>query len=154
MKIPTKLLVWCTFMVVEIILLKLGFWQYARYIEKNQQLILYQSAQNLPTLTSFANVTVENLTFYRKIAVSGQWLTDYSFYVAHKINHKRLGFWVYTPLKVGPHTILVQHGWVSVADHDVNQPAQVEITSLPHQWIGEIIPPPRSQTPTQLTKIG
>jgi len=100
------------------ILISLGFWQLSRTEEK--QIILEEQALKLemPALTITGKADSLEDIEYRKLMVTGRFLSDYHILVDNKVHQGQVGFYVVTPLQIeGTRVcVLVNRGWVKATD--------------------------------------
>jgi surfeit locus 1 family protein len=125
---------------------RLGFWQLDRAAEKTALAASIESRSRLPELpmTALAATPAEaEAQHWRKVRLHGRWLAAHSVFLDNRQMDGRPGFFVVTPLQIGPgDAVLVQRGWaprnqeVRSALPPVATPAgEVEV-------LGLIAPPP------------
>jgi surfeit locus 1 family protein len=125
---------------------RLGFWQLDRAAEKTALATSIESRSRLPELpmTALAATPAEaEAQHWRKVRLHGRWLAAHSVFLDNRQMDGRPGFFVVTPLQIGPgDAVLVQRGWaprnqeVRSALPPVATPAgEVEV-------LGLIAPPP------------
>ena len=97
------------------LLIRLGFWQLARADQK-RAIIAAQNAKLAlpPKLIDGKESDSEDLE-YRRLQVSGTFLTDYQIFIDNKTHDSNVGYDVVTPLQIknSNRVVLVDRGWVA-----------------------------------------
>jgi surfeit locus 1 family protein len=101
--------------------LVLGFWQLDRAAQKEAlQSAMYAQAGKTP----LANAEVialaaqgrmqESGVLYHPVRLSGHWLPEHTLYLDNRQMDAKVGFFVFTPLRLDPQgqVLMVQRGWV------------------------------------------
>lgn len=95
---------------------------YNAVIIKNQT-VKPASLAELISLNS-GSQTIDKTYEWRRIDISGYWLTDKQVLVRKQTYESNLGFWVITPFKASSGlTILVNRGWIAATDSALDSPA-------------------------------
>ena len=101
--------------------LALGFWQLDRAAQKEA---LQAAMQEQSGTTPLGNAEVlalaaqgrmqEGGVLYHPVRLNGTWLPDQTLYLDNRQMDARVGFFVFTPLRLEPHgqVLMVQRGWV------------------------------------------
>jgi len=107
--------------------ISLGIWQLNRADAKRERLAIYkanssQAAANLQDIRFSAEKPTEDVRdqlMYRKLSVTGKYLSQYLFARDNRQEKGRIGFHVFTPFKVSTNNkvILVNRGWVEMKNH-------------------------------------
>jgi len=96
------------------VLISLGFWQLSRTEEKREILAQQQKMSQLPPM----RITAENIEKteleYRRLQITGRYLTKYQILIDNKVHQGQVGYYVVTPLQIDKtdSAVLVNRGWV------------------------------------------
>ncbi|MGD8784066.1 MAG: SURF1 family protein [Thioalkalispiraceae bacterium] len=95
-------------------LISLGFWQLSRTDEKRELLADQQRKSQLPPLKIVAENPDPEEIEYRRLIVTGRYLTDYQVLVDNKVHQGQTGYNVVTPLQIedSDYAVLINRGWV------------------------------------------
>jgi surfeit locus 1 family protein len=94
--------------------MRLGFWQLSRaeYKEAAFAKEQAQAARQPLTAQDFIQGMSESQGLQRQVDAHGEWLAQWTVFLANRTMQGQPGFWVLTPLKLqSGDTILVQRGW-------------------------------------------
>lgn len=98
------------------VLIGLGFWQLARADQK-RAIIAAQNAKHAmpPKRINDKDAESEDLEF-RRLQVTGTFLTKYQIYIDNKTHESEVGYDVVTPLQIenSKHVVLINRGWVAL----------------------------------------
>lgn len=92
----------------------LGFWQIARYHEKQNQQQALESRFNLPIINGM--IDFDPTMRYRKLQITGQFLNKRQIYLDNQIVKGQVGYRVLTPFQpIGQSDILlIDRGWIPI----------------------------------------
>lgn len=94
---------------------RLGVWQLDRAAQKSALAEAIESRGRLPALPADALATTPSAAesqHWRKVRLRGRWLARYTVWLDNRQMDGRPGFFVVTPLLLGPNdAVLVQRGW-------------------------------------------
>lgn len=127
---------------------RLGFWQMDRAAQKTalQQAIDARAAQPPVAPRDLARDAPQaEEQHWRRVALAGRWLPERSVYLDNRQMDGRPGFFVLTPLVIGPQdAVLVQRGWVprNAQDRGVLPPIETPDATTVVEVVGRIAPPP------------
>jgi len=126
---------WIALTVVALILQpafwELSQWQWRRLHQREtynaviikNQTVKPASLAELVSLTS-GSQTIDKTYEWRRIDITGSWLTNKQVLVRKQTYESNLGFWVITPFKATSGlTILVNRGWIAASDSALDTPA-------------------------------
>ena len=101
-----------SFLTLIIICILLGFWQIDRGEEKD---ILYNlfTEQSLSEPVLISSLNMLELKQYARVELKGVYIKNKQFLLDNKINNKKAGYEILTPLLFKNKIILVNRGWVS-----------------------------------------
>ena len=94
---------------------RLGFWQLDRAEQKEQAHARVLAQGQLPPLSTqdFLHTIQPSDALERRVALEGEWLSQWTVYLENRSMQGRPGFWVFTPLQLAAdRVVLVQRGWV------------------------------------------
>jgi cytochrome oxidase assembly protein ShyY1 len=120
-------------LVFALICVGLGTFEIHRYHEKRHDNGLLRTNAHAPVipltsglvpLTGSGRAPDADAIQYRRVSISGRFVTDREQYVANRSEGGRQGFDVLTPLRSGSATVLVMRGFVA-ATAEENRPADV-----------------------------
>ena len=100
------------------LLLRLGFWQLARADEKRMIIATQTTKLALPPRVIDGVITPADNFQYRRLKVSGRFLTRYQVFIDNKVHQGKAGYDVVTPLQISnsKQVVLVDRGWVPLGD--------------------------------------
>lgn len=138
-KLLSKLnLLWLVITVlVFFILVKLGFWQNARALEKEQRLVQIEklSAQNPISLEQVLTLSKNSDSLADindiPIFIEGEFNESQVFLLDNQVNKGRLGYRVYQVAVTNKHAILISLGWVQGS---INRQELPEVAALNGQY--------------------
>lgn len=124
-------------------LVKLGFWQSARALEKEQRLAKIEklSAQNPISLKQVLTLSnnKDSLADINDVPVfiEGEFNESQVFLLDNQVNKGRLGYRVYQVVEAGKYSVLISLGWVQGS---INRQELPEVTALNgrHQFNGNV----------------
>ena len=124
-------------------LVKLGFWQGARALEKEQRLtkIEHLSAQKPISLEQILSLAKNDPAFKEvndfPVFIKGEFNESQVFLLDNQVNKGRLGYRVYQVAMTSKHAVLVSLGWVQGS---INRQELPEVSALDglHQFRGHI----------------
>lgn len=125
------------------VLVKLGFWQSDRALEKEQRLAKIEklSVQNPISLEQVMHLTKNNSAFEDindvPVFINGEFNKDQVFLLDNQVNKGRLGYRVYQVAVTSKYAILVSLGWVVGSINRQELPEVVAISGQ-HQFQGNI----------------
>ena len=125
------------------VLVKLGFWQSDRALEKEQRLAKIEklSVQNPISLEQVMHLTKNNSAFEDindvPVFINGEFNKDQVFLLDNQVNKGRLGYRVYQVAVTSKYAILVSLGWVVGSINRQELPEVVAINGQ-HQFQGNI----------------
>jgi len=92
----------------------LGCWQLDRAAQKRAIHQAIEARRALPALSN-AQVLQQGDWLHRKVHLQGEWLPDATVYLDNRQMQGRVGFFVFTPLRLQgrPEVVLVQRGWAA-----------------------------------------
>ena len=113
--------VYVVFLLSLSLLLALGTWQWRRGMEKSAIEKIIKAAGDQPLIIDKAADDWSRLA-YREVTLHGEWLTD-NFLLANKVHNRRVGYEVFTPLRLhgDGSVLLVNRGWVADGYGDGNR---------------------------------
>lgn len=96
-----------------VIMILLGFWQWTRYHSRMQIQSAFQAAIAAKPIPLSKLQALPNKE-YRHVVVQGHYLSQHNFLLQHRYHHDRLGFEVLTPLQLANSNkvVLVNRGWI------------------------------------------
>lgn len=106
----------CATLLVSALTARLGLWQLGRAEQKEQAHARVLAQGQLPTLKTqdFLRSAQPMDDLERRVALEGEWLPQWTVYLENRSMRGRVGFWVFTPLKLSPdRVVLVQRGWAA-----------------------------------------
>jgi len=124
-------------------LVKLGFWQSARALEKEQRLIQIDklSAKKPISLEQVFSMTnngadIENINDF-PVFIEGTFDKEQVFLLDNQVNKSRLGYRVYQVARTNKYSVLISLGWVQGS---INRQELPNVTALTgkHQFRGNI----------------
>lgn len=125
---------------------RLGVWQLARAAQKEalQQSLQTRGELALVPMSDLARTTVDSeLQLRRRTVLTGRWLPDRTIFLENRQMEGRPGFFVMTPLELGPgDAVVVQRGW---APRDLLDRTRLPAVPTPEGLVsvaGLIAPPP------------
>ncbi|GMQ96880.1 MAG: hypothetical protein BMS9Abin15_0564 [Gammaproteobacteria bacterium] len=125
-----------------IFLISLGVWQLSRAEQKRELEKLYMGSDQQSYLRAEQVEDRWHELRYRELRVSGRYETDKQILLDNQVNRGRIGYHVFTPLKIGKHEwVLVNRGWVS-ADEDRRKLPAIDIAPSARKVVGLINHPP------------
>ena len=139
-------------LVVSGITARLGFWQLGRAQTKETLNAITESRKLEPALRNddWTFQTAPDTWLQRRVAVEGQWLSQYTVYLDNRTMKSQTGFYVLTPFQLsnGP-VLLVQRGWVARdrTRSDVLPTLQTQQGKISIQ--GKVVP-----SPSKLMELG
>jgi len=125
---------------------RLGWWQLDRAQQKLDLQARISARGNLPPLPQAELPRSEidaAAAHYRPVQLRGRWLDDKTVYLDNRQMHARQGFFVVTPLLIGPgDAVLVQRGWMprDFSDRSKLQPLPTQPGTV--LVTGRMAPPP------------
>lgn len=112
-------LLWLVFTVLVFsVLVKLGLWQSARALEKEQRLLQIEklSTQNPITIDQLLKLSNTSGSFTNindvPVVINGKFNNQQVFLLDNQVNKGRLGYRVYQVAQMLEHSILVSLGWI------------------------------------------
>ena len=136
----------------------LGRWQLDRAAQKEAFQASIDDQARLPVLegrslvmgdravSNKADVLVpeEKALVHRTVALSGQWLPQYTVFLDNRQMNGHPGFFVLTPLKLqgSPAVVLVQRGWAARNFQERTALPALDTPAGPVQLQGRVAPPP------------
>jgi len=92
----------------------LGCWQLDRAAQKRAIHQAIAARRALPALSN-AQVLQQGDWLHRRVHLQGEWLPDATVYLDNRQMQGRVGFFVFTPLRLQgrPEVVLVQRGWAA-----------------------------------------
>jgi surfeit locus 1 family protein len=119
----------------------LGFWQLSRGDEKLGMIKQLEEKSRMPELAALDLKSTLSSTelLNRRIRLKGEWLAQYTVYLANRSHEGKSGFWVMTPLKLeDSKVVMVIRGWSawnasnpSLIPNNVQTPGgEVEVSGL------------------------
>lgn len=127
-------------MLVFLLLIKLGFWQSERAIEKEQRLLRITQLSEQQALPLETVLALENMSDgINDVAVSltGEFDDKSLFFLDNQTNSGRLGYRVLQVFYHGEYAVLVNLGWV-IGSIDRNELPQIETIKGEHQLLGHV----------------
>jgi surfeit locus 1 family protein len=125
---------------------RLGVWQLSRAAQKEalQQSLQTRGELALVPMSDLARTTVDSeLQLRRRTVLTGRWLPDRTIFLENRQMEGRSGFFVMTPLELGPgDAVVVQRGW---APRDLLDRTRLPAVPTPEGLVnvaGLIAPPP------------
>ncbi len=126
--------------------LRLGFWQLSRAAQKEavQAAMAAQSLQGPLDTTAVTQLPSLEAGLYRAVKVTGKWEAAHSVYLDNRQMDGKVGFFVFTPLRLqsSEQVVMVQRGWVA---RNFEARANLPAVQSPPGWVrveGHIAPPP------------
>ncbi len=103
------------YLVLLVCLISLGFWQLDR-AEQKEELINQQQLSFDKTVLNLTPTTDLKQVRYRKIKISGHYVSDKQYLIDNQIVNGRVGYFVMTPFKMDKinKLVLVNRGWVEL----------------------------------------
>ena len=124
----------------------LGRWQLSRAAEKENLQTAISNKALMPELgnAAFLSSDNSNALVHQRVSLSGWWLTQSTVYLDNRQLHGKVGFFVFTPLRIAGSTqvIWVQRGWVP---RNFVSRSEVPVIETPDKKVhieGRIAPPP------------
>ena len=98
------------------LLVRLGYWQLDRAVDKEQLLAVYQQQQNLPA-ENFEQLILEQHSdiHYRPAILNGIYDQDRYWLLDNQPRQGKVGYEVIMPLNVSGQWVLVNRGWVQAS---------------------------------------
>lgn len=93
--------------------MSLAQWQTRRAVEKEQIASSLQAKSHLPALTSIPADAADDALEYRRVVLSGEFLSQWAFYLDNRPLHGVAGFEVVMPFKLADsgRIVLIKRGW-------------------------------------------
>jgi surfeit locus 1 family protein len=130
---------------VSALTLRLGFWQLGRAHQKEAIYAQQQSQLQAPTLDGaglLAQASPQEAV-YRRVDLQGEWLGDFTVFLANRSLNGQAGFLVLTPLRLkGRAVALVVRGWAPRDWVDSNKLPPIDTPTGPVHVQGVWVPPP------------
>lgn len=98
-------------LTIIIVCILLGFWQVDRGQEKSMLYDDYVKKSSLPP--KLIVDSTDSVTQYTKVKLKGQFNNERQFLLDNKINNKKAGYEVITPVAFEDKIVLVNRGWVT-----------------------------------------
>ncbi len=120
-----------------LILMKLGFWQLERAIEKQHYLFL-MAQRTQGEEKKLSEINVNDVDFWR-VRVKGEFLHEYTFLLDNQVKNKKVGYQVVVPFLTHSSIVLVNLGWIADSANRQTLPAlkqwsgPVELTGRMHK---------------------
>ncbi len=132
---------------------RLGVWQLDRAAQKQALQAQIEQRRAMPALPQAELASTEVAAaaqHHRRITLRGQWLHAHTTYLDNRQMNARPGFFVMTPLLLGPgDAVLVQRGWMPRDAQDRSR-----LQALPEQT-GEVLVSGRiAAAPSKLIELG
>lgn len=128
------------------ITLSLGRWQLSRAAQKEAVASAIAAQGTLPALTSaeLAALAKPQDALYRRVQLSGRWLSQHTVFLDNRQMEGRQGLYVITPLALerSQAVLLVQRGWVPRNFLDRSSLPQVATADGVVHIAGRMAPPP------------
>jgi len=124
---------------------RLGYWQLGRahFKEAAYELELTQAKLAPINTQDLLQSPLSSDNLQRRIDVQGQWLKQWTIFLENRSMQGKPGFWVFTPLQLGPDKVLlVQRGWVA---RDLVHSSQLPNVETPEGLVriqGRLVAPP------------
>ena len=133
-----------------VLLIGLGFWQISRGHQKQAMLHDYAERTKAPPVvlgTALSSADQAGKLRYRPVLVSGHYDSDHQFLLDNRIQHGRVGYQVFTPLRIAgtDKGVLVERGWVPLGASRERLPA-LTVRATSRQIKGLVDLPPRIYT--------
>lgn len=126
--------------------LELGQWQLGRAAQKTALRDAIAQSQAKPELDneSFLAMLATGDVLYRRVNLTGRWLTAATVFLDNRTMNERVGFVVVTPLRLETtgQVVLVQRGWVARNFVDRQAVPDIAHPLLVVQIEGRVSPPP------------
>lgn len=113
---PHWWLLLCATLLVSAVTTRLGLWQLGRAAQKEQAHAQVLAQAQLPALHTqdLLSPSAGQDNLERRVALDGEWLSQWTVYLENRTMQGRAGFWVFTPLRLSAdRVVLVQRGWVT-----------------------------------------
>lgn len=140
---PT-LLGWLVTLICIPLFIKFGFWQYGKAQHKMDVQSAYaaslgDSAASFPIALNTLNETNTGFWQYKKVALKGEYDTQYQVLLDNKVEQTRAGYHVITPLKVegSNRFVMVNRGWIPANHSHANVP-KVKTPSGSVSLVGQV----------------
>jgi surfeit locus 1 family protein len=102
-----------TLAIVAAVCFSLGQWQLDRATEREAILERINAGRAMAPLALHAHTPAAQLTPWRRVQATGQWLDQFTVLLANRNHEGRPGYWVATPLELEPNqAVLVLRGWI------------------------------------------
>ena len=126
--------------------LSLGFWQLRRAAQKERIALAMQSGEREAGISAaeIAGGRVLEQWLHHSVQLSGEWLAQHTVFLDNRQMQAKVGFYVFTPLRVAGtnEIVVVQRGWVPRNFLDRNQLPAVDTPSGVVSLRGRIALPP------------
>jgi surfeit locus 1 family protein len=109
-------LAYLTGILVILVTVRLGVWQWQRAHEKSEKMQLWTQAMQCPPQPWQGNNVPQN---YQRLVLSGQWLLSQQILIDNRLDNGQAGFHVITPLLLPPshngvrRIVPINRGWVA-----------------------------------------
>ena len=125
---------------------RLGVWQLDRAEHKRSLQAIIEQRRSLPPLPMAElprDAASAAQQHYRRIELSGTWLSQHTVYLDNRQMNARPGFFVVTPLLLAPgDAVLVQRGWLPRHSQDRTELPPLQTLEGELHLAGRIAPPP------------
>ncbi|HBT31404.1 MAG TPA: SURF1 family protein [Pusillimonas sp.] len=108
------LLALLTLAIVAAICFSLGQWQLDRAAQRQATLERINAGHAMQPLTLGTQTPTQQLTPWRRVQATGQWLHKFTMLLANRNHEGRPGYWVATPFELeSGHAVMVLRGWIA-----------------------------------------
>lgn len=125
---------------------RLGLWQMDRAAQKqalHDMLVQREASPTLDNASLAWEAQAAAAQHWRPVRLRGRWVAERTVYLDNRQMDGRPGFFVLTPLLVGPgDAVLVQRGWIPRDTQQRDRLAPVDTPSGEVELTGRIAPPP------------
>lgn len=135
----------CVTLLVTTLTTRLGLWQLGRAEQKEQAHAQVLAQGQMPALQTQDFLKTNKLEngLERRVALEGEWLTQWTVYLENRSMRGQPGFWVFTPLKLSSdRVVLVQRGWAGRDLVQSDKLPTIETPRGPVQVQGRWVAPP------------
>jgi surfeit locus 1 family protein len=142
-----RLVTTVVFLLLLPLLIRLGFWQLARADQK-RAIIAAQNAKLALPPKRIDGLEAESKDLeYRRLRVSGKFLTQYQIFIDNKTHASEAGYDVVTPLQIknSKRVLLVNRGWVALGEsrqelpHIETPKQEVTVTGIAKYHLKDVV---------------
>ena len=126
------------YLLLVLLLCRLGFWQLDRAVEKQESLLQQQQAMQAPAV-NINQIPLQDLQRYQQVEITGQFDTEHSYLLDNQILDAKAGYFVFSPFiyDVKQPAVLVNRGWVAL-NQDRRQLPDIKTPASPITLKGRI----------------